>query len=271
MKAEQCLIASQVSVMDSVAWDLGKGMLLGQRKTTHGLQLEVLPLRRIAGMDISFPTGKNKAAPRPCASLVILEWPSLRVVHEAMSWLGPMRPYVPGYLAYREAEPLLELLREVLLAGHPPPDIIFTDGNGILHPRAAGLASHIGVRSGIRTVGVAKSFLGPLDGMTRDSVKQAFRLARSDGSRSLVLRGASGKEWGMAVCCDDANSATNPIFVSVGHGLSLATSVELCRRMCKFRIPEPVRQADLRSRAALRNYCLGHSRAPPPQRGTEKY
>ena len=45
-----------------------------------------------------------------------------------------------------------------------------------------------------------------------------------------------------------------PVVVSVGHGVSLSSAVALVWRTCKHRIPEPVRQADLRSREWLRKH-----------------
>lgn len=36
-----------------------------------------------------------------------------------------------------------------------------------------------------------------------------------------------------------------PIFISVGHRISLDTAVKIVRMTCKFRIPEPIRQVKL--------------------------
>lgn len=41
---------------------------------------------------------------------------------------------------------------------------------------------------------------------------------------------------------------------ATGHRLSLASAVELVARCCLHRIPEPIRQADLRSRQWLRTH-----------------
>jgi len=43
-----------------------------------------------------------------------------------------------------------------------------------------------------------------------------------------------------------------PIYISVGHGLSLQEAVELCCDLSLTRIPEPVRQADLIGRELIR-------------------
>lgn len=47
------------------------------------------------------------------------------------------------------------------------PEVILFDGNGILHPRGLGLASHFGVVTNICTVGVAKN-LYQMDNIKRD-------------------------------------------------------------------------------------------------------
>jgi hypothetical protein len=45
-----------------------------------------------------------------------------------------------------------------------------------------------------------------------------------------------------------------PVIVSVGHGISLDSAIALTVLLTKHRIPEPVRQADLRGREWLRQY-----------------
>lgn len=51
------------------------------------------------------------------------------------------------------------------------PDVLFVDGNGRLHPRGAGLACHLGVVMGLRTVGLGKTFL-QVDGLTKNGVRE---------------------------------------------------------------------------------------------------
>ena len=89
-------------------------------------------LHHIAGVDISFVKKSDHA----CAMLTVLSFPSLEVVHISSAMVQMTEPYIPGFLAFREVEFLLELLTSVR-EEHPEmtPQVIMVDGNGILHPR----------------------------------------------------------------------------------------------------------------------------------------
>ena len=50
-------------------------------------------------------------------------------------------PYIPGLLSFREAPALLHAFEKI----RHDPDVVFIDGHGMSHPRAAGIACHIGV------------------------------------------------------------------------------------------------------------------------------
>lgn len=68
------------------------------------------------------------------------------------------RPYIPGFLSFREtglAELILELVADP--AGRATPQVLFVDGNGRLHPRQAGSAVAIGIKTGLPTIGVGTS------------------------------------------------------------------------------------------------------------------
>jgi endonuclease V len=130
--------------------------------------------------------------------------------------------------------------------------VTLVDGNGVLHPQGFGLASHFGVLQGIPTLGVGKTFLH-VDGLTKSDVKTLMANAKARGDRVARIQGHSGRVWGAALCGPDG--VQNPVFVSVGHLLSLDTAVEVALACTtQFRIPEPIRQADLRSRAVIREW-----------------
>nr|CCA17634.1 conserved hypothetical protein [Albugo laibachii Nc14] len=124
-------------------------------------------------------------------------------------------------------------------------DVLLVDGNGMLHPRGFGIACHLGVELEIPTIGVAKSFFH-VDGLTKTRVIQRMR---KQGEDVFLLQGDSGRTWGAACCF---KNTTNPIYVSVGHRISLKTSIEIVKVCSLYREPEPIRQADLGSRREIK-------------------
>jgi deoxyribonuclease V len=144
---------------------------------------------------------------------------------------GPIEaPYVPGFLFLREAPAALAALACLRLR----PDLVLVDGQGLAHPRRFGLACHIGVLAALPTIGVGKSCLlgryappGPDRGAWTP-------LVDADETVGAVLR---------------TRSHTRPLFVSVGHRISLGTAVDYVLRCAPaFRLPEPIRLADRLSR-----------------------
>ncbi|XP_022864836.1 endonuclease V isoform X3 [Olea europaea var. sylvestris] len=169
-------------------------------------------LKYVGGVDLSF----SKADPSiACATLVVLDLNTLQVVYEDFSIVKLHTPYIPGFLAFREAPVLLELLEKMKKGSLPfYSQILMVDGNGILHPRGMGLACHLGVLANIPTVGIGKN---------------AMR---------------------------STQDASKPIFISVGHRVSLTSAIKIVKLSCRFRVPEPIRQADIRSKACLRKHGL---------------
>ncbi|KAF9089709.1 hypothetical protein BGX23_006502 [Mortierella sp. AD031] len=222
-------------------------------------------LRYVGGVDLSFIVGNNEDA---IASLIVLSYPDFKVVYENHAKVKLTLPYIAGYLAFREVEPLLDLI-STLRSTHPElePQVILVDGCGILHPRGFGLASHLGLLSNIPTIGCSKNYLvidgdGPLLGSHPTKLKKNFKqfVTNNPTSHGLMpLTGSvTGKTYGAALAAATgkaAEGAQNPIFVSIGHKVSLETSVALVRACSRFRVPEPIRQADLKSRNEIRKWC----------------
>ncbi len=201
-------------------------------------------LKFVGGVDISFV--KNDPKSRACACLVVLRFPSMEIVYKCCKMIQMDEPYISGFLAFRECHFLVELIEELRETREGlMPQVIIVDGNGVLHPRGFGLACHLGVLMDIPTIGIGKSLLF-VDGLTKESVRN-----EGEGSIDCPLIGDSGKVWGHAGCF--ATGTTKPIFVSVGHRVSLETALRVVRVCSHYRIPEPVRRADLLSRNFIRN------------------
>ncbi|XP_038151575.1 endonuclease V-like, partial [Cyprinodon tularosa] len=194
-------------------------------------------LKRVGGADLSFIKGDEVNA---CAQLVVLSYPDLKVLYEDSQMVTLTAPYVSGFLAFRETPFLLEALQR-LKTTQPTlmPQVVFVDGNGLFHYREFGLACHLGVLSGLPCVGVAKNLL-QVQGVFKDQQHQSQIAALQKGGDSFPLTVASGKVLGKALRGYDKSS--KPVYVSVGHKISLETAVRLTHSCCRYRVPEPIRQ-----------------------------
>jgi deoxyribonuclease V len=136
-------------------------------------------------------------------------------------------PYVPGLLSFRELPVLLSAFARLRYV----PQAVLCDGQGRAHPRRFGLASHLGVLLDIPSVGCAKSrligtYVEP--GLMRGAQSPLHDRREVIGT---VLR---------------TRDHTRPLFISVGHRITLADAVWLTLQCGGgFRIPEPTRQADI--------------------------
>jgi len=80
-----------------------------------------------------------------------------------------------------------------------------------------------------------------LDGLDEKKINNVFK---NKEIKEYELKGDSGVIHGKAISTNE----TRPIFVSVGHKISLNTAVEIVKKCSKYRIPEPIRLADIRSK-----------------------
>jgi deoxyinosine 3'endonuclease (endonuclease V) len=203
----------------------------------------------IGGVDISFVKDSDEDA---CASLIVLSYPDFKIVYEQYKMIKLTLPYIPTFLAFREVPFLVDMIKE-LKDTQPElmPQLILVDGNGKLHPRGFGLACHLGVLTDIPTIGVGKTLLY-VDGLIFKNVRKEFLTKTKRGGDYMELVGKSGAVWGAAFRSTD--DTKNPIFVSTGHRIDLKTAIEVVKQSCLYRIPEPVRQADLKSRDYIRKH-----------------
>lgn len=235
-EAEQNAMKANLIMDDQFAGDLCKDNLKEN-------------LRFIGAADISF----NKQDSKKCvAALIICEFPSLKVVYEDYETDTDLdQPYIPGFLAFREI-PVYDPLFKRLASNRPDlwPQILMVDGNGILHTRGFGLACQLGVIYDIPTIGCAKTPFA-VDGLTKMNIKEQVEKNCSKGGDYTLLVGDSGRTWGAALRATDESS--QPMYISIGHRISLETAIDVVNlTLDKFRIPEPIRQADLRGRAKIR-------------------
>ncbi|MDI3406639.1 endonuclease V [Streptomyces cavernicola] len=186
----------------------------------------------VTGVDVAYDDERDVVV----AAAVVLDGASLEVVEEATAVGQVSFPYVPGLLAFRELPAVLAVLDRLTAA----PGLVVCDGYGRAHPRRFGLASHLGVLTGLPTIGVAKN---PFTFAYEEPG------ARRGSTSPLVDVDAGGEEVGCAVRTQDG---VKPVFVSVGHRVALDVAVAHVLRLApRYRLPESTRRADALCRRAL--------------------
>ncbi|MER6749939.1 endonuclease V [Streptomyces fungicidicus] len=188
---------------------------------------------RVTGVDVAYDDERDVVA----AAAVVLDAATLDVVAEATAVGRVSFPYVPGLLAFREIPTVLAALDALPC----PPGLVICDGYGLAHPRRFGLASHLGVLTGLPAIGVAKN---PFT-FTHDEPD-----APRGSTSPLLAEGGDGREEvGRAL---RTRHAVKPVFVSVGHRVSLDNACAHTLALTPaYRLPETTRRADALCRRAL--------------------
>ena len=172
-------------------------------------------LHSVAGVDTAYADDVS------IGTVAVLDYTSLELIEKQTALCKTPFPYVSTLLSFREMRPAVLCIRRL----NTDPDLFLVDGHGFAHPYHCGFASHLGLVLGKPTIGVAKSRL-------IGEVKSV----RSDIDADLIMHGQ--KVIGAAVT---TKSGCRPVYVSVGHMVSLKTAVKIVKDCVKNnRIPEPV-------------------------------
>lgn len=188
----------------------------------------------IAGVDITYSTKTNIAV----AYLVYLNFTELNVIYTDYNVYEQNEEYKSGFLGERECPAYIELINRA----PSKPDYIFVDGNGLLHPKRFGSACRLGKALGIKTIGIGKTLLEGIVIQTQKSMKK-------EKEDLVYLKNENEEILGAAY----RKNSKNYIYISIGHDVTLKESIELTHKLCKYKIPEPIRQADILSREYLAN------------------
>jgi len=197
-------------------------------------KLSLEELKLVAGADQAFfyeskhDTEVKDRQEKIISAVVVLEYPSMKLVTYSYSVLPVDFPYIPGLLSFREAPAIINAFNA--LKNKSTPDLLVIDGCGINHPRFAGLATHVGVTLNIATIGVAKNLLcGNGEVPTEEGEECVLKYKNIE--IGYYLKSKKG---------------CKPIIVAPGHKISLKTSLRLIKNCIhKHKLPEPTRIAHL--------------------------
>ncbi|OQV14536.1 putative Endonuclease V [Hypsibius exemplaris] len=242
MRQEQNLLRQCISTCNTRLWQTTRQAA----SDLNSKEPEWAILRFIGGVDLSCHKDDQTKA---CAALVVLRLPDLEVVYKDFIVDDVTVPYIPGFLGAREY-PLISRLLDRIRDKSPElfPQVLLVDGNGILHPRGCGSACYVGVKEKVPCIGVAKTFFH-LPGWSDTFEDDLRKTLISHGDSADMVH--DGRVVGKALIA--SKKSTNPVFVSVGHGIDLETAVWVVLLCSKYRVSEPVRQADQLSRQIINN------------------
>jgi deoxyribonuclease V len=155
-----------------------------------------------------------------------MKYPELEIKQTITSVVKTTFPYVPGLLSFREGPVILKCVKKLKLE----PDLFIFDGQGLAHPRKAGLATHMGVILNKPSIGSAKSHLyGSYSEPKKKKGDYSIVKDRDGSPIGAVLR---------------TREAVKPVFVSPGHLTDIRSSVKIILACSpKYKIPEPIRAA----------------------------
>jgi len=248
---EQSNLKKNLIMYDTEAWQVNR-RLYSPNDTFSPSSNE--SLRYVAGLDISFVKDRNTA----CSGLFVFDIANnMQLVYKDLDedLIEMDQPYIPGYLAYREAPFLLSKL-EKLKKTNPSlyPQCILIDGNGVLHRNKFGMACHIGMLTDTPSIGVSKKLCQVFGLENNAEHKEKQKECLKNGGDYFELLSDEEEPCLLGYAYRATQASTNPIYVSVGHKISWATALwVVAKTVTKYRIPEPVRQADLITREYLRS------------------
>lgn len=175
-------------------------------------------VRLVAGVDVAY-TGEASIG-----AVAVLDYDSLEPVESQAACCRTLFPYIPTLLSFREIPPTILAIRKL----ETRPDVFLVDGQGYAHPCGCGFASHLGLAINKPTIGVAKSRLFGEAEKSKDEADVVFLKHKKETIGAVVK----------------TKSNCKPVYVSVGHLISLRTAIRIVRHCARNnRIPEPILKA----------------------------
>ncbi len=190
---------------------------------------DVNEIKTIAGVDLAYWDVNNTTYGTCCIAMI--DYYTKEVVEKVYSYGEINVPYISGFLAFRELPLVIEAAKKL----SNEPDLYMFDGNGYLHYRHMGIATHASMYLKKPTIGVAKSYL---------KIENVDAIMPKDEVGSYTDIVIHGDIYGRAL---RTSHRVKPIFVSCGNWIDLDTSTEVVMNCInnESRLPIPVRLADI--------------------------
>ena len=191
-------------------------------------------IKLVAGVDIAYWGENNKEYGVCC--IQVFDFCSKKLVEQVDYMDEITTPYISGFLAFRELPLILEAVKKL----KTNPNLYMFDGNGYLHKRNMGVATHASFYLEKPTIGVAKTYykIENTDFIMPENKSGAFT--------DIVIE---GEVYGRAL---RSRKDVKPIFVSCGNDIDLDTATKITMHFIEkdSRLPIPTRYADMATHQA---------------------
>jgi len=173
------------------------------------LDNKIKEIKIITGFDVAYTRDKLI-----CAS-ASLDFNSLSLIEKKYIIADIKFPYISGFLAFREGQPIIELFEKI----EKKPDIIIVNGHGIAHELKCGLATYVGVTLKVPTIGIATRL--------HIGIIKEGKIIVSNEHRGYEL---SSKE------------KAKPLYISPGNLISPEDALEITKKCIRHphKLPEPL-------------------------------
>ena len=192
----------------------------------------------VAGVDIAYWSDHDVDYGVCC--IEVLHYLTKEII-EQVEYVGKIEfPYISGYLAFRELPLILKTVKKL----KSNPDLYMFDGNGYLHSRHTGIATHASFYLEKPTIGVAKTYL------KIKNVDYNMPENKIGVYTDIVV---DGEVYGRTL---RTRKDVKPIFVSCGNWIDLDTTTKITMHFVEkdSRLPITIRYADLATHEARRKY-----------------
>ena len=218
-----------MQIFHSHPWDVS---LDEAEKIQEGLAEYIIREDGFQKIEVIGGIGINFKPSNLAVSIVRFTFPDLEKLDFVSGKFPLSFPYTPNFFAFSCGPAILSILEKVGL-----PDLLIFPGRGIVHPRKVGLATHLGILLDIPTIACSKRALN----------KDYSEPKKRKDSYEYIFEGK--EKVGIAL---RSRNNTKPIFVSPGNKISVDSSSKIILHCCtKYRLPEPLRQAQILARKEI--------------------
>lgn len=186
-------------------------------------KIDLSSVKYVVGVDASYYSDKIIGV------AVLVDFKTGFVLKTSIVEKKPAIPYIPGLLAFREAPVYFTAISKLSIE----PDIVFVNGHGLSHPRAFGIATHIGVVLNKPSIGIAKKKLYGEEVVVDNEI---YVKAHNHIVAKLIKHNST------------------KLYVSIGYKLKLEDAVEATMKLLKpgNKLPIPLEVADKVSKREAR-------------------